>query len=250
VDFGDARLWVPPTWHVVFGNCNGSASGFVETDDSYDDSCTTTPSLVKLDPIDLLWTTQGSRLRVINGYRVFASSADNYTVPDLHVAIVARGPTVDRILATLAASSRTVALTYHTAPPSHWRVMTHSAIAFRVPSGWHLQDITGQPVCPNPGLNAVVQVGEGLPAGCAANPTYQEALQGSLGIGDPYPAPKTTSTTLGEADALAEGNAPWYTTHLQLTVRVDAGHDVPVSLGLGFDGRIGAAILASISARP
>lgn len=254
VDYGDARLWVPPTWEVAFGACEGLASGFVETDYSYDDSCRKSPSLVKLDPIDLRWSAHGARLRVINGYRVFASSGDNYTVPDLHIALVARGWLADRVLATLAPSSRTVALTYHAARPSGWRELTDSGITFRVPPGWQLQDVTGKPTCPNPRLNAVVQVGQGLPAGCPPNPTYDEPAQGSLSLGNPYPSTHgATSTTIDKAEVLSEATAPWYTTHLQLTVRLDAGHDVQATLGLGRDGRIGAeifAMFASVTRRP
>ena len=242
VDYGDARLWVPPTWRIVFGNCDAPAQGFVQTDNSYGQSCSNKTTVIKLDP---LTTTNfpGRPSETIHGYHLFAAAPNVYAVPALHVTLTVKGADSSRVLSTLAPSSRTVALTYKGAAPHGWRAITHAGVILRVPSDWTLNDISGQPVCPNPRLNATVLVGNGLPAGCPPDPTFVVPVAGSAGISDALRRPVPSPTTTIDPTSY---DAPWYSTHLQLDVHVDLGHDVDITIGLGRDGRIGAAIVASV----
>ena len=228
----------------MFGNCAGSAQGFIQTDDSYDPSCPNQPTIIKIDPL-VSTGAAGRPTRTIHGYGLFAAGHDRYAVPALHVLLTVKGADSNRVLSTLAPSSRTVALTYKGAPPHGWRVIKHAGVLLRVPSNWTLTDITGQPVCPNPRLNATVLVGDGLPAGCGPDPTLVLPLAGSAAISDAYRRPVPSATTTVDPTYY---DAPWSTTHLQLDVRVDLDHDVAMTIGLGRDGRIGAAIIASVHA--
>jgi hypothetical protein len=244
VDYGDARLWVPPTWRIVFGNCDAPAHGFVQTDTSYGQSCSNKTTVIKLDPLTTT-NVPGRPSATIHGYRLFATGPNTYAVPALHVTLTVKGTDSSRVLSTLAPSSRTVALTYRRAAPRGWRTVTHAGVSLRVPSKWALEDITGKPVCPNPRLNAAVLVGHGLPAGCGVDPTFAVPVVGSAGISDPLRRPVPSPTTTVDSTSY---DAPWYSTHLQLDVRVDPGHNVAVTIGLGRDGRIGADIIASVQA--
>ena len=135
VDFGDARLWYPPGWQVVFDSCSGSAAGWIATDRSYDDSCLSLPTVIGLasssrTPVALTPT------RTIHGYRLYSTATNTYVVPQLRVAITVRGPASQVVLETLAPSSRAVASAYRESPPSTWHTITSQGLTFKVPPTW------------------------------------------------------------------------------------------------------------------
>jgi hypothetical protein len=241
VDFGDARLWVPPSWRVVFGACTGLASGWIVLDEPYDDSCRQRAATIQLGELSAGSVPSRPALTV-NGYRLYSTAPDTYAVPDLHVTVIAHGLASRRVLATLAASARTVALTYHASVPRSWHEIHYAGLVLAVPADWTVDNISGKPVCPNSRLDARVLVGNGLPAGCPPDPTYVPPKSGSATISDKYARPPRTTTDVDPTS----WNSPWGTLHLQLDVRIDQSHDVGVTLGLGRDGRVGAAIIASV----
>lgn len=245
VDYGDARVWAPPDWAVVFGNCEQRAAGFIETDVSHDHSCQRASPLVTFDALTTL-TIHAPPVEKINGYQLFAVATDRYAIPDLHVMMTARGSTSQRVLATLGPSSRAVALHYRAAPIANSRAVTHAGVIVTVPARWHVIDISGKPIaCPDSRLNATVLVGNGTggPPGCAADVSFVTPPEGSVQIGDS--GPLTSVTTIRNP---AWFFAPWATLVLELSVRVDQHHVVPIQTGLGRDGRVAASIIASIRA--
>jgi hypothetical protein len=185
---------------------------------------------------------------------MYATSARSYEVPQLGVHISTKGGG-DAMILTLAPSARTVALKYQGPEPAGRKPIRHAGIEADVPNYWEVVDMTGKGVCPNPSLNATVLVGDGLPAGCPPRePSYSQPVDGSLAISDAGPqaragTPTQLSIDNGETNVAVESansESSWDAKHLQLSVRVDGGNTVSVTLGLGRDGRVAAAILRSL----
>ena len=113
VDFGDARLFVPADWVVTAGGCPGSAPAWVEVGGPYKQACNGGPSTF-IDISSFTGPHEATPARVVHGYSLYgvAGNPHTFVVPALHATIDAEGPLRDEALATLAASSRLIALTY------------------------------------------------------------------------------------------------------------------------------------------
>ena len=75
--------------------------------------------------------------------------------------------------------------------------------------------------------------------------TYLLPLDGGLEVAraQPLPAQPPVPSTV-------DIWAPWYTGHLEITVRVGPTRGVQMQLGLGRDGRVAAEIIRSIHTAP
>jgi len=247
VDFGEMRLWYPPGWQVVFGSCSGSAAGWIATDTTYDTSCRSAPTLIRLARSSTTRITR-TPTRTINGYNLYATSVDSYVVPQLRVAITLRGQAGQRVLETLASSSRAVASNYQGPTPSHWRTITSQGLTFKVPATWPTTTIGsgcsfpyGKVVLPTP-----VPSGPSGPPSCPGGPdSYSLPPNGGLEVARVEPIPAHPPDPSG---ASLDIWATWYTLHLGIVVRVDRAHEVQMQLGLERDGRIAAEIIHSIRA--
>ncbi len=241
VDFGDARLWYPPGWKVVFGACSGSAVGWIATDTPYDNSCPSAPSVISLARPSSA-RPAGAPTRTIHGYRLYSTTPDTYVVPQLRVAITVRGTASQRVLETLAPSSRDVASNYRGSPPASWRAITSQGLAFKVPPSW--TSTTMGTFCEvsyrKVGLPPPVPVPSG-PESCSFADTYSPPLDGGLAVGS-----LRTLVSRPPNPSTADIWAAFLTLNLGIAVRVDPTHEVSLQLGVGRDGRVAAEIIHSI----
>ncbi len=134
VDYGDVRLFVPAEWQVTAGGCPGSAPAWVEVGGPYKHICNRTPSTF-IDISSFTGSHETTPARVVHGYHLYAVTGDRATfvVPELHATIEAEGPLRDEALATLAPSSRLIALSYHAPVPSGWNEVGYSGITVSYP---------------------------------------------------------------------------------------------------------------------
>jgi hypothetical protein len=184
---------------------------------------------------------------------VTADAPQSFAVPALKVTItVPHGRNGDQILATLAPSARHVALDDTTQPPSGWRHLQQNGIELSVPAKWRVESLSDQgyhpcPFVPNPRDNAVVRirlVSGVVPAGygCGAfqnDPIYPGPTDGSVDI-----ASGPTGRRLPMSVVAPSAN-PRDDRYLQVG-GADGTRGFGITIGLGRDGRVAAAILNSI----
>ena len=75
---------------MVFDSCSGSAAGWIATDRSYDSSCLSLPTAIGLASASSTPVAH-TPTRTIHGYHLYATAADTYVVPQLHVAVTVHG---------------------------------------------------------------------------------------------------------------------------------------------------------------
>jgi hypothetical protein len=189
----------------------------------------------------------------VNGYDLYPISAHTqffYAVPELGTTIFVAGPDGQRVLATIAASAKYVALNYRAPVPNDWHEVSHAGITLSVPAdwpqlppvsgcGWIRSDVvtvgtaTGLPSC-NPDL---------LNRGPDHNGVeIHDATQWSedvAGLKQSKISNATTSMQLLENTGLDNKT-------LQLEVYIAGTNAAPVTIGLARDGRVAAAIFDSI----
>jgi hypothetical protein len=169
-----------------------------------------------------------------------------YVVPQLRVAITVRGQASQRILETLAASSRAVASNYRGSPPASWRTITSQGLTFKVPPSWPTTT-TGAPCSVSYGKVVLPPPGPRPPSGpisCSFSDSYSPPLDGGLEVGSLQPLPAHPPDPSFTGDIWAA----FFTLNLAVTVRVDPTHEVSMQLGVGRDGRVAAEIIRSIRA--
>jgi heat shock protein HslJ len=248
VDYGDARLFVPADWKVTAGGCPGPAPAWVEVGGPYKGICGGSTPSTFLAIWGFTEAHDPAPARVVHGYSLYAASGipDVFVVPALHVTIAASGPLRDEALATLAPSSRLIALTYRRPVPSDWSAVSYAGIEVSVPSEWTQQARDGCGGVPP----AQVTLVDGASLGCSAGglpatgPTRDGIRIGRAQPWFPNTEPKQTRISNGNAAMLLQpGDSD---VALVVVVQLNETHGVPVEMGLGMDGRVAAAILGSV----
>jgi len=182
-----------------------------------------------------------------------ADAPQSFAVPALRVTItVPHGRTGDQILATLAPSARHIALNDTTQPPSGWRHLQQSGIELSVPANWRVETVSDQgyhpcPFVPNPQDNALVQirlVSGAVPAGFGCGPfrngpTYPGPTAGSVDIESAPTGRRVPMSVLAPSGNLLDDR------YLQVG-GANGTRGFGITIGLGRDGRVAAAILNSI----
>jgi hypothetical protein len=199
--------------------------------------------------------------RRVNGYGLYsvaptfatADAPQSFAVPELQVTItVPHSRTGDQILATLAPSARYVALDDTAQPPSGWRHVQQDGIELSVPANWRVETVSDLgyhpcPFDPNPRANALVRirlVSGAIPAGYGCGifrnpPTYPGPRAGSVDI-ESRPTGRR-----GPMSVAAPSGNPWDNGYLQVG-GANGTRGFGITIGLGRDGRVAAAILNSI----
>ncbi len=247
VDYGNARLFVPADWKVTAGRCPGSAPAWVEVGGPYKQICNGMPTTF----IEISGFTEAHEpeaARVVQGYSLYAvaGNPDTFVVPALHVTIDAEGPLRDEALATLAPSSRLIALTYHGPVPSGWNEVGYSGITVSYPADWPQQAVASCGGVPPAQVTLVDVTGPGCGSGGQpeTGPTRDGLRMGRAQPWFPNTGSKQTAISNGDARMLLQpGDGD---QALVVVVQLNETHGVPVEIGLGIDGRVAAAILASI----
>ena len=290
VDLGDARLWVPGDVTVETEGgatvCGESAQpplptpgligvGFASA------SCPRHRKFAPREAGRLVSSSarpRGAPYRTINGYRVYRVAgppSSVFEVPQLGVQLALRGGLTDRIVGTLAPSSRKVALEYATRPvPATYRTVKSYGVSVSIPARWTVTKPGAYffgcywPMSPS-GSAELVRVdshNNGGP-GCAVI-DYSAILpsdglllfeksryspprnQRTLGVLHHGP---TTITVYAGTSAMANVSAfspsRLFLDTVDVFVRRD-GSPTPhvITLGLGRDGRVAAAVLSSLRA--
>src|SRR5262249_26879657 len=152
---------------------------------------------------------------------------DVFVVPALHVTIEAYGPLRDEALATLAPSSRLVALTYRGPVPSDWSEVSYAGIAVSTPSDWPQQAIDGCGGVPP----AQVTLVDGTAIGCGSGGSQETGpTRDGIRIGRAQPwfpntEPKQTRITNGNTTMLLQpGDSD---EALVVVVQLNETHGVP-----------------------
>jgi hypothetical protein len=273
VDYGDARLWVPPTWAVTAGSCPPvSAPGWIQLGGPYRQLCPVyhgTIGAPRQDYVNVTTlrdtNTVGTIKRVINTYAVYDrithGPGGDYAVPALHVTIALgwRTPQNSRVLQTLGPSARLIALDPSAQKaPNGWQHVEYGGLTIAAPSTWPAQDVAGRigPGCELLGHERVWAGPPSLTAQCALTLTPPRPTDGVWLDHTPI-----TGAGIQQGEVL-HGNwgnrveirlltDPSYATipELRMEVTVDE-YTSELDIGLGRDGRIAKAILQSISASP
>jgi heat shock protein HslJ len=252
VDFGDARVFIPPNWKVTPGTCPTGTSGSIQLGPSSGRGCGGGAGGGPfVGVLSYAGNHQPTATRTVHGYRLYRLGGENpflslgYDVPDLHVAIYADGNGADQVLATLGPSSAKVALSYRGTQPDGWQQIAFNRITLSTPVGWtHRSNAQFCSVPPDSVTFGLAPV----PCGEAAT-SYGPGVNGvvlsppELFSDHPASVLSITNGVLGTAQlSLTENDG----RALTLFVSVDASHAVPIQLGLGRDGRVAAAIFDSI----
>jgi hypothetical protein len=154
---------------------------------------------------------------------------------------------MQRVLATLAPSSRAVAQTYRGRLPPGWRTVNWQGVSLSIPPKWTVSNIDGMSIVFFCGFNAEshVTLGEAKYVGAASCPQgpgeYGLRQAGGVYIGNAKAPPSTTTTIAPDLV-----NNPYNTSVLPVTVGVDHGREVAITIGVGRDGRVPAEIINSI----
>ncbi len=268
VDVGSVRVYVPPA--SIFGcqpggRCVGRTIDLRERPQDHTNQFLSiqTPTATE---------TQGNRAGTINGYavrEVGSGSIGNpygvpiatwhtYTVPALRAVVtVSDGTDAQRAFRTLGPSARTVVFDASTTPVSTagWRAVRDQGVSFRVPPNWSVIDAETIPPCTGPRSRWVV-VGKyrgSLPSCFNANPAgsggVTNVVLDSIGtIGGiaantqpPFHKARVAGRSLDFMDDFAiPDNA--------VAITVDGQHGIVFDLGE--DGRVDAAVIASLRYEP
>ena len=274
VDFGDARLWIPPTWKVVrAGDCPAdSRAGWMSLGLSGTEGlCGSGTATLTISTLSES-VPAGSDRRTINSFAVFHSRTGlhQWSAPALHVFVLTSDATSERVLNTLAPSARRVA-THTAAQPvrAGWQRVTYNGITFAAPESWPTLFTKTEPIC-RPFTPSQISAGKEAPGfDCLYHrPSYlpRDGLQVD---GNSTEIPEPNCNTHCAAFSLSpEGPGVDVSGHEggPIWVRaIDGGPGAPpvldvivalhgnmqlVQIGLGRDGRVANAILHSIDTAP
>ena len=268
VDEGNARVFVPGGWTLeTKGACiGGTAGGIVSVGGMLNMSCDqVTPIALPAQAIAIIPSTRTHTTRpslTVHGYRVYAVPSRMprwklFDIPQLRIRIATHGTLGPRIVHTLAASGRSVALDPgYAVVPHAWRGVERDGVSLSIPRSWKV--VSAHLLCGGPiGSSQLVLIdAKILFAPCpyripkAADAAYDAADLYLTAHNPNAPRPTghaiahvqhgtTTITVYPEADP----------TSLDLFVR-RAGSPIThvLTVGLGRDGRTAAGVIASIGA--
>jgi hypothetical protein len=264
VDYGDARLAVPPGWTESAlprgaAGCPPDAPAGVVVFRSYQLTC----SSILIEPIypgplppRAALTIHGIKLYLVTDTVLFL----RYSIPALGVSLTVHGvEAAQSLLDTLTSSSRRVVLSAGTAPavPRDWHTVAYGGITLRVPPTWPIKRLGPHDLSPGeclgpPFRKPGVFLGKGdtgivncplLTVGYVAIPTDGVWISAP----DPQP-PHSYSTSL-----VVGGLRLWVdrSTDPVLTIQPQRGDtELPalVHIGLGADPAVARTILYSIRA--
>ncbi len=181
VGYGNAQVSVPRSWSLVTGGAEGCgpSTGVVVLGDGawcspgMGDSPTPGTSIATLSIMKARQTVDNGSRVVVNGVPVYTPGvAPVYVVPSLGAELAFSGAPQPRVLHTLTASPRAVALA--PGPPSptsrSWRSISFEGLRFAVPPTWTLTRRAHAPPCatdivlPEPGVT--LARGPALPVAC------------------------------------------------------------------------------------
>jgi hypothetical protein len=244
VDFGNARLWLPPTT-TVFGakGCGASAAG--------------TDLTLAFDPIaagcnlaTVSWIAtsqlrsgarQSRASRTIHGYPIYvtprAPGVAIWDVPALGITlqyrIVSKVP-VDQVLDTLAPSAQAIAARSDlTIDTLSWRTVSWHGDEWKQPSTWAVRDLAGSPApCAQAVRRAdVTEVGTStLQLPCTLPAISSDRVR-----------PPVDGASVAQCESCDGLTA-------QQGQLVRALHSTAITVTLGIDGRVGAAVARSFHA--
>jgi hypothetical protein len=256
VDYGNARVWVPPDWSILPTGVSECATlvkvVLLNPPTTVCNSPRTPVSAVTIWPIGSVDETGPSR--TINGYRVLVPSiTPTFYIPRLSVRITIQTTSDAQrqtILATLGPSSRAAVLAPGPTgpPPRDWKAASYGPITVRVPPSWPVENIDaaqGFDVC---------RVIFHTPAVVLGSPSVMPPCpMGGVRLpGDGVWLRTTSAAIYGLPGAFSP-----LTTSTGLHVEVLNGNDsflvavevqtVEVTLGVGFDPTIARTILYSLA---
>jgi hypothetical protein len=269
VDFGDARIAVPPAspgWRVLREGTEASCGGGGNFDEGYllignatlePHNCGRTLTVVRMKELPASAPATPGLKVTINGVAA-VRTIDNgsevaYAVPELGVSLSGSGPQASAVLATFGPSARHVALAAGTfpKPPKDWQTVAFSGVRARVPAGWPTIQVAADQARPGCfGLplfkSEQVLLGNGSDANC------KRSFSGLVAH------PPVDGLWIRPASGLGEGSAstrfaagtlvPTSADRPEITLIVQTRSEpVAVTVGLGLDGAIARTILGSIS---
>jgi hypothetical protein len=252
VDFGDARLWVPPTSSVFAEPARCSIAGakvpstgtFVVLD-QLDNRCEpdlTPHSWISLDALPSSAALPSRSALVVHGFDVYLEFGSplvaGYDVPQLGVRVRyhrADAAIVSRIVSTLGPSARAIAGRSDLAvDTSSWRTVRWGDVEWRQPPEWRVRDLAGTVgACgPSPPLVDEVTVGEPIPSRAACPAVAPDPIA---------TAPTDRVAAVACSSCTSEPSANALTRVVGSTM---------MTISLGVDGRIGGAVLRSVREVP
>ncbi len=267
VDVGAVRVWVPPA--SIFG-CQPGGRCVGRTIILRDRPSDHTGQFVSIrTPVST--ASNGEPSATINGYPVWATGVSRiqpptgssaapvtmrtYEVPALRAVItVSDGADASRVWRSLAPSARTVVLssTKQPAATSNWRTIVDRGVSFLVPRSWRVVEASGMTPCRGAPAHSVT-IGQyrgpfpscpafGTSGGVASTRIDRISTVANF-TGDPPPSQtvRIGGRLLREWTDLA---APTTT----VVITVDGVHGIQFDLGA--DGRVDAAIIASLRYAP
>jgi hypothetical protein len=280
VDLGDARIWVPPIWRVETEEDATECGDFGQRHLPVDGLlglgfagalCPRHPNFKPRQSGSLVLSAArpaGAPYRTINGYRVYRPAptrdapSTSYEVPELGVRIALNGSLATRVLDTLAPSSERVALAYATKPvPARYRNVTTDRVALAIPSSWTVVTPSYTtcywPVSPN-GAPELVRVHPGGRVACGPTFGYTAFLPNdgvslvSSGGANGIRRGRRAIARLRHGSSTVTvypGSSIFFQQTVDVFVRRDGSPTTHVlTLGLGPDGRVAGAVLASLHA--
>jgi hypothetical protein len=249
VDYGAARVFVPPNWEINGGGtCTSSAVGCAGAIGPVNQGHG--PPFPFVSVLAYADKHEPHPNRVVNGFELYRMNAENtdwYDVPELHVTIHVGGTGSAEVLATLAPSSERAALTYEGPEPSGFEQISYHGITMRVPASW--AQVNNPMLCDDVVRESVAFGVYAGVHGCTEirAPRRAPAIDGVV-LSPPeffteHPASVKVITNGAARVSVAQsedGRA------LRLAVIIGANRAVPLEIGLGRDGRVAAAIFRSI----
>jgi hypothetical protein len=264
-------LWVSQHWDLdVGGGCfyDGRSVPAISTGALPKSGCKPADQPIPPKSVAIIPTTSrsvGSLYRMVHGYRIYRANVHKhpgrwsvYDVPQLGVRIAFRGSVQNGVLDTLAPSSRKVALEYAARPVlKSYRTVTENGVTLSIPAGWpetttdhycgglysppevvHVVSSVGAFPCPAP----VASLADAFQDGVVLYPSSDYVPSSPL-------EPPTAVLRHGNTTVTVFDNKGYGGNGLELLVRRSGSKTAhALTLGLGRDGRIAGAVLASLRA--
>lgn len=264
VSYGNAQIWVPPSWALVSagGAGCGSAPGVVILGSGA--WCPPTGN-VRAQPDVSIVTIRIVRTTAIGGdvafdahnIRVYGPGpAPVYVAPALGIEVIESGPLQPQVLRTLTYSPRAVALSRgSTGGVRHgWRSVSYAGVHLMVPSSWAVRRSKNAPSCANgvqlPLGGVTLAAAPSLPIGCVPSLALYEPGHQTQGVEvDDFWTGKRPASCAGPRAVngvrLCVERSPAYGI---LTAEVFPPHHRPVTVQIGMagDGITGRAVLLSL----